>query len=104
MVVAELIDWNLGRWDLEQIRDLFDEESVVAIQKIPIPRSPLEDRVVWVGGKTQHTGWTNQEDSNKIEMKSGRNYGKLRYMRVENTIVENCCGDFASQSRTWSQA
>uniref|UniRef100_A0A2N9HH03 Reverse transcriptase domain-containing protein n=1 Tax=Fagus sylvatica TaxID=28930 RepID=A0A2N9HH03_FAGSY len=48
LVVACLINQNSRSWNLSLLHELFDETSVDAITKIPIPSTPSPDKLVWI--------------------------------------------------------
>lgn len=49
--VADFIDWDLGGWNVQKIRECFTEEDVKEILKIPLMRNGDQDESFWRGTK-----------------------------------------------------
>jgi hypothetical protein len=47
LVVSQLFTQNKMNWDVNMLRNIFDEDTVSAIQNIPLVSSAQEDRWVW---------------------------------------------------------
>ena len=47
-MVSSLINLNTKSWKTDQLIELFDEESIFAIQKITIPIRSRPDKLIWV--------------------------------------------------------
>ena len=47
LIVSQLFDQNSGCWNLQKLRDLFDEHTLEAIQKVPIPSHSHVDNWIW---------------------------------------------------------
>ena len=47
--VCNLIDKNIGGWDLNIMARLFQDEEVKAIISIPLSRTDQEDKLIWEG-------------------------------------------------------
>ena len=47
LIVSQLFDQNSGCWNLQKLRDLFDEHALEAIQKVPIPSHLQVDNWIW---------------------------------------------------------
>ena len=44
--VSELIDKNIGGWDLNIIANLFQDDEALAVTSIPLSRTDQEDRLI----------------------------------------------------------
>lgn len=47
LIVSQLFDQNSGSWNLQKLRDLFDEHALEAIQKVLIPSHSQVDNWIW---------------------------------------------------------
>uniref|UniRef100_A0A2N9FNQ8 Reverse transcriptase domain-containing protein n=1 Tax=Fagus sylvatica TaxID=28930 RepID=A0A2N9FNQ8_FAGSY len=45
--VAELIDTNRGAWDLSVLQEVFDPDTALRIQQMPLPNPTVNDSVLW---------------------------------------------------------
>ena len=48
LIVSQLINPSLMGWDYHKLRNLFDEQTVKAIQRIPISFHPQADKWIWI--------------------------------------------------------
>ncbi len=48
LVVSCLINQDTRSWDLTKLEQLFSQESVEAIKKIPLPVAPRLDQLIWI--------------------------------------------------------
>ena len=47
LIVSPLFDQISGSWNLQKLRDLFDEHTLEAIQKVPIPSHSQVVNWIW---------------------------------------------------------
>nr|POE93949.1 hypothetical protein CFP56_27826 [Quercus suber] len=47
LIVSQLFDQNSDSWNLQKLRDLFDEHDLEAIQKVLIPSHSQVDNWIW---------------------------------------------------------
>ena len=45
--VAELIDKDIGSWDLSVLREVFKEESATRVQQVPLSNPQSSDVLIW---------------------------------------------------------
>ena len=45
--VAELIDTNRGAWDISVLQEVFEPDTTLRIQQLPLPNSNANDSVLW---------------------------------------------------------
>lgn len=48
LMVFQLMDEDRKRWDLEKLRELFEEETMKAITKIPLLMRNKPEKLIWV--------------------------------------------------------
>ena len=83
--VSDLIDFDLGGWNMEMVHDLFDEEESKLILGIPLSLMGCKDRIIWHytkhGGYTVRTGY-------KVTMELQANGGFWRGTGMASGKVE----------------
>jgi hypothetical protein len=89
LMVSSLINFNTKSWKTDQLIELFDEESILAIQKITIPIRSRPEKLIWVndpkGAFTVKSAYkTNQASTTDI---SGEKiWTKLWNLKVHDMI------------------
>lgn len=89
LMVSSLINFNTKSWKTDQLIELFDEESIFAIQKITIPIRSRPEKLIWVndpkGAFTVKSAYkTNQASTTDI---SGEKiWTKLWNLKVHDMI------------------
>lgn len=83
--VSELIDYDLGQWKSEEVRDRFIGSDVQHILSIPISRSFPEDKLIWhhdkegiYSVKTTYHVITSQKQNQNSGLSSNSNCWKSR--------------------------
>jgi hypothetical protein len=105
--VSDLIDKDLGWWDMDVLGNLFREEEVRAIKSIPLSRTNQPDMMIWRGTvngqfsvKSAYHLAKEIEDRQKAECSKGMQnrevwklIWKLKVPNVEKNFIWRACHD-----------
>ncbi|CAL1403866.1 unnamed protein product [Linum trigynum] len=91
--VSELLDVNTRSWNQDLLHTHFSHQDMLHILKIPIPRQPCEDRLVWrlekrgaYTVKTAYHFWRNREEETVGELYTPIDWDRYWGLRVSPKV------------------